>query len=332
MNDSLGDRINAIIGDAVKLDWKEQSFSIEKAYVCARLSEIVYEDVKEYELKKASRIHLFQSSKYSSIVKSGKTNDILTSLSQSTEDSIMKDYQLQFFIVRNRYAITLATIFRDIVILTVRGTVFSKLWDWKTNVDIRKYRILIPFHYRNSYFRDMYLDDTFFHRGFFEAIVPQLTVIIDEVKKRCPSSPTTIIWTGHSLGGAMAAIGNAILNPTFQKMCWDDKNSRELGGAYTFGMPRYCGLGAICSFCSPYHILKYSDPIPTLPPRCWGFVDSSNEYMITDSGDISSAERSDSFGLISHIRLKLDLIDLHNHSIEGYVKLLSKACSNGSNI
>jgi len=296
-----------------------------------RLSAIVYEDVQEYELKKASRIHLFQSKKYSSIIKSGKSNNILSSLSETIRFPNI-EYPVRFFIVRSRYAITVATSFHNTVILAVRGTVFKRLWDWKTNVDMRKYHI----HFHRGHCRETQcpsLEDTFFHRGFFEAIVPQIRVISDEIisrffadkQKDCyphPGERVTVIWTGHSLGGAMAAIGNAIFHSelTDEDCCHFE---RELGCAYTFGMPRYCGLGAACLFHSPYHIFKRSDLVPTIPLRSMGFVDSANEYEITDSGEITNSERTDTLGVAGHVPRLFSSI--HNHSIEGYVMSLSKA-------
>lgn len=317
MNSALQKRINTILSLARQQDWSDTSFSLVKAHVCAELSAIVYEDVQEYELKKASRIHLFASEAYRNIIKSGKPNNVLDSLVEG-------EFQEQFFVVRGRYTVILGTILRDVVILTVRGTVFRKLWDWKANVDARKYYVSQNIQLHLLDYESTGFEDFFFHRGFFESIVPHFGSIADAIKKRMTNDDElTIVWTGHSLGGAMAAIGNAVSASWLINSRLSERLPGNIAGAYTFGMPRYCGLGAICCFAGPHHIYLARDLVPTVPLRRMRFADCSREYELTNSGIVALSERTDTFDLAGHMPKLLSSIKAH--SIEGYAGALSKA-------
>lgn len=315
MDPALQSRIRSILSLASQQDWGDESFSLKKAHICAELSAIVYEDVQEYELKKASRIHLFASDAYRRIIKSGKPNRILDSLSE-------RDFEARFFVIRGRYAVILGTVFKDVLILAIRGTVFRKLWDWKANVDTRKFQV-----------RDRYglsVDDMFFHRGFFESIVPHFKSIADEAGRRSSiSNDNKVIWTGHSLGGAMAAVGAAMSEAADHRSDFPQLRSHsfigETVGAYTFGMPRYCGLGGVCFYRGPYHVYRKSDLVPTVPLRKMGFADCSREYEIMDDGIVTPSERTDVFGVFGHVPKLLSSI--RAHSIEGYADSLAKAAN-----
>lgn len=317
MDAKLRNRLRTIINLAYQQDWNDASFSLKKAQVCVELSSIVYEDVQEYELKKASRIHLFASDTYRGLIARRTANSILDGLGEAGADA-------SFFAVRGRYALVLGTILKDVVILAIRGTVFRKLWDWKANIDAEKHHVHIsprvyPFDYDH-----IELDDQFFHRVFFESVIPQFAPISEHIKQRNnPTNDLKVVWTGHSLGGAMAAVGYAI-HGACNTRTWSTK---EIPGhatcAYTFGMPRYCGLGSVCNFPGPHHIYRKEDLVPTVPLRKMGFCDSSREYEITDTGSIALTERTDVFGLAGHVPKLLSSIKAH--AIEGYADLLARA-------
>jgi len=316
MNQNLRKRISNILTRARAEQWEDRSFSLAKASVCAELCSIVYEDVQEHDLKHASRIHLFASDVYDHNVKTGKTSSILDSVvSQQNEEA-------RFFVVRGRHAIVLGTAFDNVVILAVRGTVFRELWDWKSNIDTDKYCV----QKSEFNFFDLSLstlDDTFFHRGFFESIAPQFASIADEIKRVMGTSASDphIVWTGHSLGGAMAAIGNALHNSRIARSSFAEPMSGSAVGAYTFGMPRYCGLGALLQFATPHHVYRKEDLVPTLPPRKMGFVDCSREYEISATGTVIHSLRTDTFGIVAHLPKLWSSIKAH--SIEGYAKDLA---------
>lgn len=317
MDAKLRNRLNGILSLASQQDWKDESFSLKKAQVCVELSSIVYEDVQEHELKKASRIHLFASDAYRGLIAKGTVNSILDELGEANLDA-------RFFTVRSRYALVFGTIFNDVVILAVRGTVFRKLWDWKANIDAEKYNVHRSPHFHLFDYGHIGFDDQFFHRGFFESVIPQFASISDHINQRKNSgNDLKIVWTGHSLGGAMAAVGYAIHGARNSRIWLAEDIPGHAVCAYTFGMPRYCGLGSVCSFPGPHHIYRKEDLVPTVPLRKMGFSDSSKEYEITDTGSIALTERTDTFGLAGHVPKLLS--SMRAHSIEGYARLLAQA-------
>lgn len=317
MDVRLRGRLNKIINMAGSLDWGDESFSLHKAQVCVELASIVYEDVQEYELKNASRIHLFASDIYRGLVETYMTSSVLGTLGEANLDA-------RFFAVRGRYALVLGTLINDVVILAVRGTVFRELWDWKANIDARKYHVWGSTNFHLFGYANAGLDDQFFHKGFFESIIPQFASIADEIKKQNRAgNDLKIVWAGHSLGGAMAAIGYAVHRSRNTWMWLPVDMPGQAVCAYTFGMPRYCGLGSVCSFSTPYHVYRKDDIVPTVPLRKMGFSDSSREYEITNEGLIALAERTDTFGLAGHVPKLFS--SLKAHSIEGYANLLAIA-------
>lgn len=271
--------------------------------------------MQPFELKNASRIHLFASNEFSQIYKSSEPVSKLVALNEANLEG-------RFFQAVNRHSVILGTYFKNVVILSVRGTVFRRLWDWKANVDKRKFNVSSRNHYPFEY-DSIQFDDQFFHRGFFESIVPHFSSIAEHITsliKQSKQDDISIIWTGHSLGGAMAAVGNAISQTRYYQI---EKMPGIIRGAYTFGMPRYCGLGSTCLFASPFHIYKKQDLVPTVPLRKMGFSDSPREYEISENGNLAPAERDDTFGILGHIPSVRK--SLKAHSIEGYAELLAKA-------
>ena len=318
----LAERIRSILNLARPQDWRDTSFSLEKAQVCAELCAIVYEEIREYEIKKASRIHLFASREFRELLKAGKPNHILPSLAEGGQDGD------QFFLVPGRYAVILGVKMQNVIFLAIRGTVLLKLWDWKANIDARRLDIHADgkFLHKHNPGALIQEEEMYFHRGFFEGIAPQFPSIIDQIGKLKPSADVSIVWTGHSLGGAMAAIGNAITDLDYEYSGLRSREGRHQNknvAAYTFGMPRYGSLGAVCYFSNPYHIYDERDLVPTLPLRSMGFVDSAREYVRLRSGMIESAERTDTLGALGHLlRVRSSL---KAHFIEGYADSIASA-------
>jgi hypothetical protein len=305
MDEKLRERINSIMVIANGLDWTQPEFSVKKAQVCAELCALVYNHVRPYELKKASRIHLFASNEFRAIVASGSGNSI-------QEELLASELGSTSFILAGRYVIILGVRLSKVLLLTVRGTVMSRLWDWRANVDTRKYY--------QSFDSNKIVTDTYYHWGFLNAIAPQFPSIADKIVETDSTDYNIpIVWTGHSLGGAMAATAHSI-----------NKISRQLRAttnhfyskyAYTFGMPRYAGLGVIVNTLGPYHLYKRQDLVPTVPLRSMGFSDPTREYVISDDNKIELAERTDTFGLLGHMfKVRSSLAA---HAIEGYAQSIA---------
>jgi predicted lipase len=296
-------RLRAILTAARAQPWDNPSFDLARAQVCAELSALVYKEVKEYELKRASRIHLFASDAFRRQIEAKQPSAPLSTL-------VSEQFDARTFLVSSRYAITFGVILPKVVLIAIRGTVFLRLWDWRANVDCRRLQVRPDWNRSLNGALDAQI---FFHQGFFEAIVPQLETIahhlhdVDEVTQ-------PLVWTGHSLGGAMAAVGHYL---TQQKSDVDSQS------AYTFGMPRFGSIGAVCAATNVHHIYKERDVVPTLPTRRMGFADAVQEYAVGKDGKIELTERTDTFGPLSHIPRIFSSIAAH--SIEGYAESVAVA-------
>ncbi|KAI2463382.1 alpha/beta-hydrolase [Annulohypoxylon bovei var. microspora] len=113
------------------------------------------------------------------------------------------------------------------------------------------------------------------HAGFLTAYSEIATALLAALKKAQAAQPTyKIVFTGHSLGGAVATVAAA--------------NAREQGYAadlYTYGSPRV-GNKAFVSFVTAqagaeYRVTHLDDPVPRLPPIVLDYRHTSPEYWLS---------------------------------------------------
>ena len=92
-----------------------------------------------------------------------------------------------------------------------------------------------------------------------------------------------VVATGHSLGGALATLGAAVLRS--QNITVD---------LYTYGAPRV-GLQGISEFVGAtgkggnFRVTHKDDPVPKLPPALLGYRHSSPEYYIVSDNGVQPA-------------------------------------------
>lgn len=258
----------AINSESIKLwtainsiNWNSKAFSYKKAYVCSFFSKIAYEHVPEFELKQSSRIKIIPCQEYFEMLKTKKIFDIKESLRRIDFGDI--------FIIQTKYVIALGIRTGRVTIIAIRGTV--ELNDWLINLNIKHEEIIshstFKFHFG-------------FHKAISECFDPIYSEIIKSTDKEVP-----IYITGHSLGGAMAAILHAywgekpLLNSSLYYYL-KQKEHMQTHSCYTFGMPRYGNSAVVDSLPSPYHFYNEKDIVPTIPPEWLGFRGCSEEYKI----------------------------------------------------
>ena len=124
------------------------------------------------------------------------------------------------------------------------------------------------------------------HKGFlvsFNRVWPLIAPILDSTKK---------VWaTGHSLGGAMAAIA-AVRAAR--------REGPNLDGVFTFGQPRI-GNGAYVSALGTdsYRWVNCHDPVPSLPTKWMGYAHFGKEFFIKHDGNV--IERNPIFRLLTFL-------------------------------
>jgi hypothetical protein len=120
----------------------------------------------------------------------------------------------------------------------------------------------------------------YFHKGFYRAIQSCIDDIHSNLIDRF-GTENTIYITGHSLGGALAAILHSLWNQTNKIPYPFQKPHLDACACYTFGMPRYGNTLVVSELANPFHIYNESDIVPTVPPISFGFDGSLEGYGIT---------------------------------------------------
>ena len=166
------------------------------------------------------------------------------------------------------------------------------------------------------------------HAGFGHTLADGIKAIISALARRDQTKPLLI--TGHSLGGALAALVGAYFTVTGPAI-------RPLSGIYTFGQPRI----GLHDFCNTYgrllggKLLRFvnkQDLVPRVPFRGWDYSDEGTMIHFDSSG-VPSIQADDwqnflsrtlqSFGdfieIMSHVR-----IDVGDHSMTGYRQLVEQ--------
>ncbi|KAI9670145.1 MAG: hypothetical protein M1817_004482 [Caeruleum heppii] len=113
------------------------------------------------------------------------------------------------------------------------------------------------------------------HHGFWKSWLEIRGIVLNALRRAVEANPGYAVFaTGHSLGGALAALAAA--------------EARKQGipmALYTYGQPRI-GNRATSAFISSqpggnYRVTHTDDPVPRLPPLTFGYVHISPEYWIS---------------------------------------------------
>ena len=191
--------------------------------------------------------------------------------------------------------IALGFVHPRVIIIAIRGT--ASLYDVLYDIDVGQANL----HRIHACL--------ILHQGFYSAIYELCAKLSLELLKYIPSHPTVYV-TGHSLGGAMAAILHGLWEDLLPQIT---KKRVQSLCAYTYGMPRYGNEIAIDTLRVPYPIYNPYDPVPYLPPRRWGFWDHFVEFAADTLKDTKRpASKEVPWSRIISLR--------RNHMIESYRK------------
>ncbi|KAG5497695.1 hypothetical protein JKF63_03961 [Porcisia hertigi] len=142
------------------------------------------------------------------------------------------------------------------------------------------------------------------HRGFYAAynsIRPQILLDMQAMLLSYPFY--TVLVTGHSLGAAMALLAAVEIRSRNFSHTGLMQNSVQLGGAasddshlvsldlYTFGEPRVGNRefanwsASVLENGRQFRVTHARDPVPHVPPMCWGFTHVPQEIWYPDDND-----------------------------------------------
>jgi predicted alpha/beta hydrolase len=283
-------------------DWNKDTFSWKKAYVASIFAAIAYEEVPVFELKKSKRAKVIPCDRYQAHVAHWISDGRIASVRQL-------DIPVQIdVVVRTRVVVTISKL-PEVIFISLRGTTIS-FSDFKADLDFRKVKYSIGFG-----------DSAKLHRGFFDAVLECIDEVVEKVDS-INSERVPVYVTGHSLGGAMAAVFHARLAEgyydPFGRMRHGIPASRS---CYTFGMPRYGNLRAKSLLPQPFHIFNELDAVPTLPPTFLGFADSANERCLNAIPKQTTVVKKGNLGLRSSKGIST-ILGVSDHRMERYVERL----------
>lgn len=297
---NLADNIN---------NWADSTFTWQKAYLASVFASLAYEEVPNFELKISKRAKVIPCDSYQAHISRWEAN-------QQTASLRNLDLNAEIDIVIRNRVIVVITKLRKVIFISLRGTTLS-FADFKADIDIRKARYPIGFG-----------DSVLFHRGFFEAVLDCFDEVVEKVSNLIHDA-VPIYITGHSLGGAMAAIFHARLadifyHPIFQRRSYPIPSSNS---CYSLGMPRYGDLASKDVLPQPYHIFNELDAIPTLPPTQLGFVDSANERCLNAIPEVLNLINKGNFALRKGKGIAT-ILGISDHRMERYVERLERMKDN----
>lgn len=279
-------------------DWDNPRFTWEKAFVACVFSAAAYEEIPRFELKRAKRAKIIPCDSFQANFARAREESKLPSLLTLITD-------LRFaVIVRDRIVVVVSRV-QNVIFIALRGTTLS-FSDFKADFDARKVRYPVGLG-----------DSVHLHRGFFDAVLD----CFDEVMERVEDvmQPDTPIYvTGHSLGGAMAAIFHAKLAVQRSVRSGPPPSSTA---CYTFGMPRFGDLSAKSFLPAPHHVFNQFDAVPTLPPTFMGYADCGTEKCIDARPELIAIVSKGNAGFRKSKGIAT-LLGLSDHRMEKYLERL----------
>src|SRR5205823_5750140 len=127
-----------------------------------------------------------------------------------------------------------------------------------------------------------------YHRGFLAALTAVWPKVLKQLEK-IPGSDDCLVWlTGHSLGGALAALAACPFNALMY----------NVHGVYTFAAPMVCNhaAGNQWDLTFPEKIYRFvyqDDPVPSLP-----ILEVPNPYFHVQQQVFLSKPKADDPGLV----------------------------------
>jgi hypothetical protein len=289
-----------------QIDWADPKFDMKKAYVMSLFSALAYEHLSKYEIDHQRRAKVIPCLAYQEHLGTRSTVNI-AALKRRLEG-------FEVELIETEYAVYVIIKVRDLIVIAVRGTIPIYYYDLRADLNIRK----VPFGNGNR--------RGFFHKGFYDEVVatgPQLLAVLVKLGAfpESPDPAPKIYITGHSLGGAIAAILYGLwvrddkgdwLRPPFNIRPSDEYICHS---AYTFGMPKFANTEIVQSFRRLFHVRNQHDPVPYLPP---GFAyDKTQEIILGPSGH-TQTDPIKALAIVLWLNSFARLRMLKNHGIETY--------------
>lgn len=281
-------------------------------YLAALFAEMAYHLVPEWEVDKRKRAKIYRvpSEGYQLLVDQG-----LRGYANVVQSFIDADLPKPFT-TSSAGIVAVGVVINGIMFVGFRGT--ALLFDWRVNVRAELVRVdsdhrITKHHWLDHcHIEDKKIISGGLHSGFAEEAVRITKRILDAIPEADRSSIKHVVFAGHSLGGAVAAISKLLITQWPITAC-------------IFGAPRYADAGFYLNGFDnyPIQIRRSGDLVPTVPPRSYGFCDHPNEFAINGEEYIDTSLNSwFTSDLCNWVRFLVTKRIAHN--IEGYRKDIGK--------
>ena len=225
----------------VKPDWRSNRREPAKAFALSCFAQLSYMRLSRYDVEGSDRYDFIPSEHLDNLIDTRQSVAL---------EQVFREADLPFLIVERPFFTYLATLRDDYAIVAVRGT--AKASEWLTNLNAQKIGA-----------GDAEPD---YHPGFMREAWDGM---IELRAKLGPAlDQTHLYFTGHSLGGAIAAL----LAPRM--------NGHT---AYVFGSPRFGNARAVTA-AEPYAYVRPDDLVPHLPPSALGYADAASSLEVVGDG------------------------------------------------
>ncbi len=285
-------------------DWGSTRFGWDKAYASSVMSLAAYEHLSQYEIMDAPRAKLIPSDSYQHAVWQERRTDL-------AEEMRRNDINVLEIVDQPRVVAIVANIGK-VVFIALRGT--QSLYDVFTDLSVPKTRGFPDASVR-------------LHSGFARAVDSCITAVCARLLESV-SSTTPVCVTGHSLGGAMAAIMHARLHYAIRLQGAERSNlaQRHPVSCFVFGMPRYGNAAAVQLLANPFHVYNVADLVPTVPNRLFGYSDlkQGREFCLGGGCKLLRSHRKGSGGILLKWGSR-KVLGLGEHRMECYVSRLEVA-------
>jgi hypothetical protein len=238
-------------------------------YVCALFAELAYYHIPAYEIDDKERAKVIPCEAYQALVAHGTPTNVSIFLQQS-------DFPRGFVVV-DRGAIAVGVVLNRLLFIGFRGTQF--LFDWRINLRSRPMPVNSRLRVRGPFVINTICGRL--HSGFSEEALRISAKVLDAIRDSNLGDIDYVFLTGHSLGGAVAAISENFLRVAQTSVC-------------IFGAPRYSDVSAYYTLPEgpPTQVRRPGDVVPTVPPKWLGYMDHPYEFTTDGQPYVEFAKSS----------------------------------------
>ena len=291
--------IHALPSDA----WERDPPSQLEIFLAAAASLSAYAHATGYELEDSARALVIPSSTFRQALRT-----------RATFTGLLPGADVPIAFVETRYFVASLIKLRDYVLVAYRGTADG--YDLFLDLDIRKQ----PIPSRGGITPAV-------HRGFLKAFLEGFPHVQERLATLEPYKH--LIGSGHSLGGAICAIHNAVSNSYSNTLThpfspfFERTSAHAMRSCITFGSPKVGNLPF--ALFNPWGTNLYhpNDPVPMIPLSSWGYESQPIRRPLLGRSKFETGIKK----WLLPFRTKRRLVMFSDHSMEGYVRLCGAAAN-----